>query len=671
MKQLILMFVFILVASVMAQEQLTVTTFAGSEGVQGSTDGSGALFYRPYGVAVDSSGNVYVADTSNDTIRMITPAGVVSTLAGKAGVSGNTNSSGGSAARFYWPHGVAVDGNGNNVYVADEVNNMIRKIVVSTGATTTLAGTGTQGHTDGAGYLASFSSPCGVAVDTSGNIYVADTGNSTIRMITPSGVVSTLAGSPGVTGSTDGNGSIALFSGPTGVAVDSNGNVYVADYGNSTVRMITPARSVSTLAGTAGVTGYLDGTGPAAQFDYPACVAVDGSGNVYVTDSQAASGNNTIRMITPTGVVTTIAGYEHSDGHTDGTGQTALFYNPTGIAATSNGNVYVADTYNDTIRLGVPSPAPSPSITSVTPNSSSPVGGIATTIIGTNFAAGATVKFGINTATGITVNNSTQITCTCPAGTGIVNVYVINPDIESGTLVNGFTYSALGTPTIALISPNSGSENGGTSVAITGTCYQTGATVTFGGVAATGTLTTSDTCITCVTPAGTGTVDVAVTNPDTSNCTLSNGFVYVPVLTGPPGPTGATGATGPVGPQGPAGPQGIAGTDGSMGAEGPTGPQGPVGSQGIQGPVGATGPQGPSGGPVGPQGPTGPQGPIGATGAAGPQGPVGPAVPGSIIMLGVNVPAPAGYTEIGTTTYTVKKLGKKTVKLQVVLWQLN
>jgi sugar lactone lactonase YvrE len=168
---------------------------------------------------------------------------------------------------------------------------------------TTLAGV-PIGSADGTGSAARFNYPDGVASDSSGNLYVADTGNNTIRKITPAGVVTTLAGTPGIIGSADGTGSHAQFNGPWSVAVDGSGNVYVADTGNNTIRKITSAGVVTTLAGTAGVTGSADGTGGAASFSAPSGVAADSSGNVYVADTN----NFTIRKITPAGVVSTLAG---------------------------------------------------------------------------------------------------------------------------------------------------------------------------------------------------------------------------------------------------------------------------------------------------------------------------------------------------------------------------
>ena len=244
-------------------------------------------------MAADTAGNVYVADISNSTIRKITPAGVVSTLAGLAGSSGSADGTG-SAARFDFPASVAVDAAGN-VYVADFSSSTIRKITPA-GEVSTLAGLADNyGSADGTGSAARFLGPLGVAVDAGGNVYVADNNNHTIRKITPAGVVSTLAGLAESPGSTDGAGGAARFSFPQGVTVDAAGNVYVADRSNSTIRKITPAGDVSTVGGRAGGFGSVDGAGGAAQFSFPSGIAVDGAGNLYVADS----GNNTIRKGVP------------------------------------------------------------------------------------------------------------------------------------------------------------------------------------------------------------------------------------------------------------------------------------------------------------------------------------------------------------------------------------
>lgn len=324
-----------------------VTTFAGNSGQPGSSDGSGsgALFLYPYAVAVDAAGNVYVADSGNQNIRKITPGGVVTTLAGTAGVAGSADGTG-VAALFNLPQGIAVDAAGN-VYVCDTNSCTIRKMTAA-GVVTTLAGVaGQNGSADGAGSSARFDYPVGLAVDSSGNIYVADLDNSTIRFVTPGGAVSTLAGSAGNAGSVDGQGASARFNHPAAVAVDGSANVYVIDTSNQTIREISPAGSVSTLAGTPGTGGNADGTGAAARFFYPGGIASTGSGTVYVADT----GNHTIRAMDSPGVVSTLAGAAGTKGSADGVGIHAQFAYPYGVASDGSGNLYVADSNNNTIRM--------------------------------------------------------------------------------------------------------------------------------------------------------------------------------------------------------------------------------------------------------------------------------------------------------------------------------
>lgn len=375
------------------------TTFAGTAGVSGSTDGSAALFYNPWDLTVDGNGNVYVADAGNSTVRIISPLAVTSTLAGVAGTPG-TNNGIGPAARFVYPCAISIDGNGvlyvadgataairkiapggivstlaghpgmygavdgpaalfnypcgivadnvgANIYIADTGNNTIRK--VSSGIVTTIAGlaAGLGGNADGTNTTARFLAAGAVAVDASANIYIADTGNNTIRKVTPSGVVTTIAGQPGVQGSSNAIGTAALFWRPTGIAIDSATNLYVVDSGNHTIRKITPASAVSTLAGTAGVQGYADGTNGAAKFRSPMGIAADASSNLYVADF----GNAVIRKITPAGVVTTLAGNPATNISPDTTNITGLFLMPCGVAVDASTNVYVADTGNHAIRV--------------------------------------------------------------------------------------------------------------------------------------------------------------------------------------------------------------------------------------------------------------------------------------------------------------------------------
>ncbi len=328
-----------------------VTTVAGRSGVRGAADGVGtaATFSSPGDVAVDGAGNLYVADGGNHTIRRITPAGVVSTFAGTAGAAGGLDGTGG-AARFAGPCGLTTDGAGN-VYVADAADHTIR-VISPAGVATTLAGShGASGSGDGTGSGARFDAPCSVAVDGSGNAYVADTGNFTIRKITPAGTVTTLAGSAGQAGSVEGTGAAARFDAPFGLAIDGAGDLFVADTRNEIIRKVTAAGVVTTVAGTAGFAGAADGTGTDARFREPTGLRAASNGDLLVADSQ----NYTVRRVTPAGVVTTAAGAAPAPGSADGTGAAAAFFTPEHVVGDALGNLFVTDTYNSTIRQITPS----------------------------------------------------------------------------------------------------------------------------------------------------------------------------------------------------------------------------------------------------------------------------------------------------------------------------
>lgn len=305
---------------------------SGPGGSGGSIQNNGVVttlatgFNYPTGLSIDSSGSLDVIDANVNDVRKVTTSGVVTTFA--TGLPGSS------------PWGITATPSGN-IYYTDTYGSGIDQITTS--AVASVFAGGTYGSTNGTGTAAKFSRPIDIAADSSGNLYVADLDNNLIRKITPGAVVTTLAGS-GSSGSTNGTGTAASFTSPYGLAVDSSGNVYVADMGNNLIRKITPAGVVTTLAGS-GVSGTVNGTGTAAEFKSPNNVAVDSSGNVYVEDDN----NKLIRMITSAGVVTTLAG-SGASGSTNGTGTAASFNGLSGIAVSSSGILYVSEYGNNDIR---------------------------------------------------------------------------------------------------------------------------------------------------------------------------------------------------------------------------------------------------------------------------------------------------------------------------------
>ena len=314
-----------------------VSTFTGS--TQGFVNGTAttAKFNWPMGIAIDTEGTIFVVDSANYVIRKITSAGVVSTFAG-SGIGGFADGIA-SVAQFNGIDGLAVDTAGN-VYVADTNNHRIRKISAA-GVVSTLAGS-TQGYANGTGTAARFNNPSGVAVDAAGNVFVTDIFNYRIRKITPAGVVSTLAGS-GIAGFANGSGTAAQFNKTYGIAVNDTGSIFVADALNHRVRKITASGVVTTFAGS--VYGYANGNGTTAKFSYPYGITVDATDNVYVTDAE----DNRIRKITIAGMVSTLAG-SGIGGFADGIGTTAQFINPCGVTVDAVGSVFISDATNHRIR---------------------------------------------------------------------------------------------------------------------------------------------------------------------------------------------------------------------------------------------------------------------------------------------------------------------------------
>jgi sugar lactone lactonase YvrE len=354
-----------------AQSPYTFSTIAGTPRVSGTNDGAGSIaqFNTPAGIAHDRDGNLYVADTFNQVIRQIQPGTTnwaVSTIVGLPKVSGSVDGYG-TNALLNRPDSVAVDQAGN-IFFSDRNNVTIRMItrVGTNWSVTTIAGSGHNGGADGTNFDASFWLPSGVAVDPAGNVYVADASNFAIRKITPQGtnwVTTTIAGEFQVYGSNDAVGTNAHFNFPRGLTMDRSGNLFVADFGNSTIRKLTPSGNnwvVTTPVGVPGINGTNDGVNNNALFNSPVGITSDRAGNLYVTDWSSCS----IRKVAPVGadwVVTTIGGLTNSPGTNDGPGSIARFNKPWGIDVDDGGLLYIVDYLNSTIRMGLaPLLAPPP-----------------------------------------------------------------------------------------------------------------------------------------------------------------------------------------------------------------------------------------------------------------------------------------------------------------------
>ncbi|MBI3886737.1 MAG: hypothetical protein HY302_13550, partial [Opitutae bacterium] len=325
-----------------------VTTLAGSAGSAGTTDGTGnvARFNNPSSIALASDGNLYVADTNSQTIRKVTTSGVVTTLAGTANSGGSTDGTG-SAARFNTPRAITFASNDGNLYVV-EGQNIVRQVTLG-GVVSTFAGlANNSGTTDATGTSARFNNPNGIAALGS-NLFIADTSNSVIRQVTiPGAVVTTPVGTVNSFNTTDGTGAVARFNAPRGIAAAPDGTLYVADTNSQTIRKIAAGTAdVTTVVGSSFQINSTDGVGTAVRFNSPQAISTDASGNLYISDTS----NNTIRkvtVVTTTFTSSTLAGV--SPGTADGTGTGAKFYQPLGMARDSSGNLYVADTLGSTIR---------------------------------------------------------------------------------------------------------------------------------------------------------------------------------------------------------------------------------------------------------------------------------------------------------------------------------
>ncbi len=467
-----------------------VSTIAGGAGLAGFADGAGAAarFSKLTGVAIGPDDAIYVADSGNQRIRVArsqTGAGsavtwAVATLAGN-GTAGFADGPAASA-QFNNPQGVAIDG-GGIVYVADTANNRIRRIATD-GTVSTLAGDGTAGFQDGPGGQARFNAPQGILPDSLGNIYVADTGNSSLRVINAAGEVRTVAGD-GTIGSNDSPN--ARFDGLVGVAIDgSNIYVYLADTGNHRIRRLDPTGTVITVTGAE--RGFKDGSASQARFAEPSGIAIDGAGKIIVADAV----NSLVRLVDPdlaasgsNQAVATIAG-TGGRGLTDGAGNVVRFFTPRGVAVSISSAIIVADTGNQVLRrILLP-----PSIVSIAPPDARV--GDTVTIIGARFDGRAParniVRFtrsqqagGGQTTAVVTQATRTALTVLVPndAVTGPVTVQT-----EGGTATSpsDFVVDNFPAPAITDFNPKRGPV--GTQVTITGTNLKVNANdpaVTFAG----------------------------------------------------------------------------------------------------------------------------------------------------------------------------------------------
>jgi sugar lactone lactonase YvrE len=320
----------------------------GSAANAGSTDGTGmaARFNQPHYLAIDSTNTLFLADTGNATIRRISSGSVVSTYLGVAGTSIYVDGAA-SLARFEAPMGITAAP--NSALLVTEVNSHTVRLVTASREVATAAGfRGFSGSVDATLEDARFFQPSGVVLDSSFNAYVADSANHTIRRVSLTSVVTTFAGTAGQTGTLDGAGTAARFNSPRGLAIDRENNLYVADSGNHTIRKITPSGIVTTVAGLGGFSGSNDGSGTGARFTTPWGVATDAAGNVYVADT----GNHMVRKISPAGIVSTIGGAAGVASHAEGNRATARFSSPVGIAVDAAGAVFVAVRGNHLIARG-------------------------------------------------------------------------------------------------------------------------------------------------------------------------------------------------------------------------------------------------------------------------------------------------------------------------------
>jgi len=400
--RILLIYIGILLSS--SSKAQLVSTVAGVLETPGFNDGEAlsSRFFNPHGIAVDGEGNIYIADRYNHTVRKLSVAGMVTTIAGKAGFSGSQDGQG-ETARFNEPWGLCVSEDGV-IYVADTKNNKIRR-VEQDGRVKTIAGTGNFGSSNAQGLAATFGNPTGIELDAFGNLYVADHLTHIIRKVDGQGMVTTIAGIPYIPGDSDGVGRDAQFWRPYGLTLDKEGNILVADEWNHKIRKVTPAGTVTTVAGT-GEVGLIDGASEQTAFNYPWDLTVDADNNIYVADGY----NYVIRKIESNGNVSSYAGTPSTSGGVDGVGAAATFSGATSITWDKiTGSLFVGDAYNHLVRSITTEAKPSLTLINST--------GKTTICQGDNFNVRANTNAFDNYAfyvDGILLQNSVEPTFTVP-----------------------------------------------------------------------------------------------------------------------------------------------------------------------------------------------------------------------------------------------------------------
>src|ERR1035437_9880379 len=339
----------------------TISTILGSGEAVEPNDGApstAASLFSPVDMTFDGLGNLYIADQGDQRVRRIAPDGTIITVAGNGTVEYGGDGGSATAASLAYPSGVAVD-SARNLYIADRNSHRIRRVTPS-GVLTTIAGTGQAGHSGDGGNAAAalLQFPSSLVFDSAQNLYISDSGNNCVRRITPDGIITTVAGNTAAGFSGDGGpGTSASLYLPGGLAVDAIGNLYIADAGNNRIRRLSPAGVISTVAGRVGGLGDFSGDGgPAtnAGLRGPSAVAIDASGNLYIADQQ----NTRIRRVGADGIITTVAGTGQFGFSGDGgLAINAQLQFPQGLVFDAAGNLYIADRDNNRIRVILSKPA--------------------------------------------------------------------------------------------------------------------------------------------------------------------------------------------------------------------------------------------------------------------------------------------------------------------------